>query len=379
MLRFLTAGESHGKALVGIIEGLPAGLEISEAEINSYLLRRQKNYGRGNRMKKIEKDTASIISGVRNGRTIGSPLTLYIENKDWLKRKDIKSRIKKIPRPGHADLAGLIKYGLDDIQDVIERASARETAMRTAIGAVAILFLKKFGVNINGHTISIGKVSYTPDISSIEDIRKEIDKSPVYCIEKRKSRQMCIEIDKAIEKGETLGGTFEVAAINVPSGLGSYVHWDRKIDARLSQAIMSIPSVKAVEIGDGFVNASRIGSAVHDRINMAGGVINRIGNRAGGIEGGVTNGQPVIVRGYAKPIASLRHGLQSVNLGTMENATAPYVRSDTCVVPAISVIAEAMVAWILAEAFLEKFGGDSIAEIENNYHGYINKKYLKSN
>ncbi len=370
MLRFLTAGESHGIALTGIIEGLPAGLKLSEEDINIFLKRRQKSYGRGTRMKKIENDNVIITGGVRRGLTIGSPVSLYIENKDWQNRKNKKRPIKHVPRPGHADLAGVIKYGFDDIQNVIERSSARETAMRTSIGAVAEILLNKFGIDIIGHTIAIGSVRSSAKILSGNEIRKLAASSPVYCVDPRKSELMCREIDKAKANGDTLGGGFEVIADNVPVGLGSYVHWDRKLEGRLGQAILSIPSVKAVEIGEGFAVSKSPGSKAHDRIIPEKNKIIRGSNRAGGIEGGVTNGQPLVVRGYSKPISSLRNPLPSLDLQTKSKTKAPYVRSDVCVVPAISVIAETMVAWVLADAFVEKFGGDSIVEMKRNYENY---------
>ncbi|UCD16193.1 MAG: chorismate synthase [Candidatus Zixiibacteriota bacterium] len=370
MLRFLTAGESHGMALTGIIEGLPAGLKLDVKAINEFLQRRQRCYGRGVRMKKIENDSVTIIGGVRRGVTIGSPLALQIENRDWANCKDKKSSVKNVPRPGHADLAGVMKYGFNDIQNVIERSSARETAMRTAIGAVARIFLAEFGVDIIGHTVSIGDVKFSGNSQSPSEIKELSMRSMVYCADPQKSRQMCEEIDAARERGETLGGTFEVIAVNVPPGLGSYVHWDRKIDGRLSQAILSIPSVKAIEIGEGFSNASRKGSQAHDHITSSGRGIRRTSNRAGGIEGGVTNGELLTVRGYAKPISSLKNPLPSVNIKTGQATNAPYVRSDVCVVPAICVIAEAMLAWVLAEAFVEKFGGDSIHETKTNYRNF---------
>ncbi len=367
MLRFLTAGESHGPALTAIIEGLPAGLPIDEAVINNYLKRRQRSHGRGNRMKKIEKDRVIILGGVRNGLTIGSPLAMQIENKDYAIRKNRKSQRRRVPRPGHADLAGMIKYNFDDIQNVIERSSARETAIRSAVGAVAKIFLEQFGIDIVGHTIRIGKVAVSGKSWTVKQIKDVIKASPVYCADPIVSQEMCDEIDRARLSGDTLGGIFEVVADNLPVGLGSYVHWDRKLEARLAQMIMSIPSVKAAEIGDGVKNASRPGSKVHDKIFVEKEKIIRKSNRAGGTEGGVTNGEPLIIRGYAKPISSLRDPLKSVNLDSMKAARAPYVRSDVCVVPAISLIAEVMTAWILAEAFAEKYGGDSIEEIKRNF------------
>jgi chorismate synthase len=373
MLRFLTAGESHGMALIGIIEGLPAGLRLEDKALNQFLERRQKSYGRGTRMKKIEKDRVTIVSGLRDGATIGSPLSLQIENKDWANRKDRKSYKRRIPRPGHADLAGVRKYGFDDIQNVIERSSARETAMRTAVGALANILLSEFGIDIVGYTRAIGRVkSAAPDMP-VEGIRKVAGTSPVYCADSVKSGLMCNEIDKAKEKGETLGGMFEVMAARVPPGLGSYVHWDRRLDGNLARAIMSIPSVKAVEVGEGIANAARPGSRAHDRIGTRQGQIMRPTNRAGGIEGGVSNGEAIVVRGYTKPIPSLRSPLPSVELDSGARTRAPYVRSDVCVVPAISVIAEAVTAWVLAEAFVEKFGGDSVVEMKRNHDGFISR------
>ena len=370
MLRFLTAGESHGMALTGIVEGVPAGLRMDEKDINIFLKRRQKSYGRGTRMKNIENDKVIITGGVRRGLTIGGPVSLYIENRDWLNRKNKKMPIKHVPRPGHADLAGVLKYDFDDIQNVIERSSARETAMRTAVGAVGEVLLNEFGIGIIGHTIAIGRVKSPAKGLSDKEIKSLIDSSPVYCVDSKKSELMCREIDKAKSNGDTLGGCFEVVANNVPIGLGSYVHWDRKLEGRLAQAILSIPSVKAVEIGDGLAVSKYSGSKAHDKIIPRKGTIVRGGNRAGGIEGGVTNGEPVVVRGYAKPISSLRKPLPSLDLRSKSKTRAPYVRSDVCVVPAISVIAETMVAWVLAEAFVEKFGGDSISEMQRNYENY---------
>ncbi|MCP4706421.1 MAG: chorismate synthase [candidate division Zixibacteria bacterium] len=368
MLRFLTAGESHGPTLVGIIEGLPAGLEIDEKIINVDLSRRQKSYGRGNRMKKIEKDKVVILGGLRNGITIGSPLALQIENKDWAIRKNRKAQKKSIPRPGHADLAGAVKYRFSDIQNVIERSSARETAMRTAIGSVAKIFLAEFGIEVFSHVIRIGKVKTPKCNLKIDQIKNEITKSPVYCFDNKTSKKMCQEIDKAKDKGDTLGGVFEVVAVNLPIGLGSYVHYDRKLEGKLAQMIMSIPSVKAFEIGDGVINASRYGSKVHDEIIQKDDVITHSTNRAGGLEGGMTNGEPLILRGFVKPISSLRDPLKSVDLKKKTATRAPYVRSDVCVVPAAGVIGETLTAWTIAESFLEKFGGDSMDEIRTNYN-----------
>jgi len=372
MLRFLTAGESHGPMLTGIIEGLPAGLAIDEKIINIDLARRQKSYGRGNRMKKIEKDRVLILGGLRKGVTIGSPLSLQIENKDWVIRKNRKSHKKTTPRPGHADLAGAVKYGFSDIQNVIERASARETAMRTAIGSVAKILLAEFNIEVISHVTRIGKVKTSGKIPGFDQIKRQIANSPVYCADPQTSEKMCREIDRAKEKGDTLGGIFEVIAVNLPIGLGSYVHYDRKLEGKLAQIIMSIPSIKAVEIGDGIINASRYGSKVHDEIKLKSGQIGHASNRAGGIEGGVSNGEPIIVRAYVKPISSLRDPLKSVDLQKKTATRAPYVRSDVCVVPAAGVIGETLTAWVIAELFLEKFGGDSMDEIKSNYNNYIN-------
>lgn len=372
MLRFLTAGESHGPVLVGIIEGLPAGLAIDETKINIDLSRRQKSYGRGNRMKKIEKDRVKILSGLRDGITIGSPLALQIENKDWAIRKDRKSQNKTVPRPGHADLAGAVKYGFSDIQSVIERSSARETAMRTAIGSVAKILLAEFEIQVISHVIRIGKTKTGNPKLTLEQLIDETKNSPVYCADPEISQKMCLEIDKAKELGDTLGGVFEVIAVNLPIGLGSYVHYDRKLEGKLAQVIMSIPSIKAVEFGDGIINASRYGSQVHDEIKLKSGKIIHSTNRAGGIEGGVTNGESVIIRGFVKPISSLREPLNSVDLQKKIPTRAPYVRSDVCIVPAAGVIGEAVTAWVIAELFMEKFGGDSMTEIKSNYNNYNN-------
>jgi len=377
MLRFLTAGESHGMALTAIIEGLPAGLVIKDSDINTMLARRQNCYGRGNRMKKIEKDRVIITGGLRHGATIGSPLSLYLENKDWLNRKDKNPSARKIPRPGHADLAGALKYGFEDIQNVIERSSARETAIRTAVGAVTEILLAEFGIIVTGHVIKIGRKAASVSNLNMDRFRNQVCSSPVYCADPKGSKAMCAEIDKAKSQGDTLGGIFEVIACNVPIGLGSFVHWDRRLDGKLAQVIMSIPSVKAVEIGEGFKACSLPGSRVHDRLYEKNDAIIRRTNRAGGIEGGVSNGDTIIVRGYAKPISSLRNPLSSVNLETMQETKAPYVRSDVWIVPAASVIGEALVSWVIAERLVEKFGGDSVKEMRNNYEAFMNNTNLR--
>jgi len=383
-LRYFTAGESHGQALVGILEGMPAGLAIDEEYIAVQLHRRQQGYGRGGRMR-IEKDRAQILSGLRFGKTLGSPISLLIENLDWKNWQEKMnvgqaarlSEIPKVevPRPGHADLAGAIKYGFDDIRNVLERASARETAMRVALGSIARKFLEEFGIIIASHVLQLhdarsrfslidyGKPGTAFNFPAAE-LNARADASPVRCLDAEAEKPMIARIDEAKAKRDTVGGIFEVAAFNVPVGLGSYVHWDRRLDARLAAAMMSIPAMKGVEIGDGFGGATRWGSEVHDRIfyNDARGYF-RDTNNAGGLEGGVTNGQPLVVRVAMKPISTLMQPLDSVNIRTKEATPAHIERSDVCALPAAGVIGEAMLALVLVEAFLEKYGGDSIEEI----------------
>lgn len=385
-LRYFTAGESHGQALVGILEGMPAGLEIDEDYIAVQLHRRQQGYGRGGRMR-IEKDRAKILSGVRFGKSIGSPISLLIENLDWKNwqekmavavaqsaRLDEIPKVE-IPRPGHADLAGAIKYGFDDVRNVLERASARETTMRVALGSIARKFLEDFGVVIASHVLQLhevrsrfslidfGKPDSLLDFPAIE-LNTRADASPVRCLDAEAEKQMIARIDAAKEKRDTVGGIFEVVAFNLPVGLGSYVHWDRRLDARIAAAMMSIQAMKGVEIGDGFGGATRWGSEVHDRIyhNTERGY-HRSSNNAGGLEGGVTNGQPLVVRVAMKPISTLMQPLDSVNIRTQEATPAHIERSDVCALPAAGVIGEAMLALVLADAVVEKFGGDSMEEI----------------
>lgn len=385
-LRYFTAGESHGQALAGILEGMPAGLEIDEAYIAVQLQRRQQGYGRGGRMR-IEKDRAQILSGVRFGKTLGSPISLLIENLDWKNWQEKMSvavtqsaRLDEIPkvevpRPGHADLAGAIKYGFDDIRNVLERASARETAMRVALGSLARKFLEEFGISIASHVLQLhdvrGRFSLLawgkPDSAfnfPASELNARADASPVRCLDAEAEKPMMARIDEAKTKRDTVGGIFEVAAFNVPAGLGSYVHWDRRLDARIAAVMLSIPAMKGVEIGEGFAGATQWGSAVHDRIyyDETRGYY-RASNNAGGLEGGVTNGQPLVVRVAMKPISTLMQPLDSVNIRTKEPTPAHIERSDVCALPAAGVIGEAMLALVLAEVFLEKFGGDSIAEI----------------
>jgi len=368
VLRFLSAGESHGEGLVGIIEGLPAGLTIEEQNIDVMLKRRQGGHGRGGRMK-IEADRIRIPAGLYRGVTIGSPLALSVGNKDWANWKGKRRRKATVPRPGHADLAGTVKYGFDDIQPVIERASARQTAMRTAIGAVAKQLLAEFGIKVIGHVRGIGTVASRSN-PSLTGLARCVQASPVFCADPEASEAMVAAIDHTNSEGETLGGVFEVVALGVPPGLGSYVHWDRRLDARLARAILSIPSVKGMEIGEAVENSRRPGSEAHDVIVTKGGRIHRRTNRAGGIEGGISNGEPILVRGFAKPIPTLGDPLDSVDLRTMAPAEAPRVRSDVCVVPAISVIGEAVVAWELAAGFVEKFGGDSLEDMKASYKNH---------
>ncbi|HBY56603.1 MAG TPA: chorismate synthase [Candidatus Atribacteria bacterium] len=380
MLRFLEAGESHGKGLIGIIEGLPAELSISEEKINRDLERRQGGYGRGERMK-IEQDRVEILSGIIEGKTIGSPLGLLIKNKDWENWQEKEYPPLTIPRPGHADFTGAIKYGFKDLRKVLERASARQTAMRVAIGSVASILLEEFNINIYSYVLRIGKIKAKRIASFNQKVKDEIAKSPVYCIDGVASIGMCREIDRAREKGDTLGGVFEVIITGVPVGLGSYAQWDRRLDARLASALMSIPGIKAVEIGEGIEASEKRGSVVHDEIfvyqelETSSSRYYRETNRAGGIEGGVTNGEAVIIRAYLKPIPTLINPLRSIDFANKKENRAIYQRSDICVVPAASVVGEAVAAWEIAVAFLEKFGSDSLLEIKENYENY--KKRLQ--
>ncbi len=377
MLRFLDAGESHGKCLIGIIEGLPAGLSLNEKKINLNLKRRQGGYGRGGRMK-IEQDRIEILSGMAEGKTIGSPLSLMIKNRDWENWQEKECYPLTIPRPGHADFAGDIKYGFLDVNKVSERASARHTAMRVAIGSVAVQFLEKFNIEIYSYVLRIGQVKSKRVTSFNVKVKADINKSPVYCTDGIASIGMCRGIDRAREKGDTLGGVFEVIITKLPIGLGSYVHWDRRLDARLASALMSIPGVKAVEIGEGIEISKKMGSTVHDEIYIQSELRKdslryyRKTNQAGGIEGGMTNGEPLVIKGYVKPIPTLLNPLHSIDFVNKQETKATYQRSDVCIVPAASVVGEAVIAWEIAVAFLEKFNGDTLREIQNNY-----KKYKK--
>jgi len=390
MIRYLTAGESHGKALVGILEGMPAGIEISAEYINHQLWRRQQGYGRGGRMK-IETDKVEILSGVRFGKTLGSPITLMIPNKDWhnwTERMSIDgdgAGIEKItiPRPGHADYSGAVKFGFDDLRNVIDRASARETAMRVALCAVSKKFLEDKGIFIGSHVLSIGAaviknrikidqmimkfIGLTPGAAS--KIADAADKSEVRMLDKSAETNAIRQIKQVKKAGDTLGGIFEVIVTGVPVGLGNYVHYDRKLDGRLAQAIMSIQAIKGVEIGEGFSNAMKFGSQVHDEFRIQNGNIIRTTNRAGGLEGSMTNGEMIVLRAAMKPIATLAKPLKAVDLSTNKVIESRYERSDVCAVPAASVIGEAVIAPVIANAFLEKFGGDSMEEINKRYKG----------
>ncbi|GAB4483281.1 MAG: chorismate synthase [Thermodesulfovibrionales bacterium] len=388
-LRLLTSGESHGPALIGVIEGLPAGLKIQADGINVQLRRRQGGYGRGGRMK-IENDSAEIVSGVRWGLTLGSPIAVRIENRDWKNWTDGMSlsasgqgSIPAVtrPRPGHADLAGALKYHQDDVRNILERSSARETAMRVALGSIARIFLDSFGISIGSYVIRIGSVAMKAGGGAAArrylDLMKKAEASPVRCPDRRISARMVGLIDRAIKSGNSLGGVFEVFAVGVPAGLGTHVQWDRKLDGRIGQAIMSIQAIKGVEIGLGFGMAGSDGAEVMDEIfyrkgsaALSGGFFRKT-NHAGGIEGGMSNGMPIVVRAAMKPIPTLRKPLSSVDIRSKKPFRAAYERSDVCAVPAAAVVAEAMLALVLADAFLEKFGGDSMSETGNNYQAYI--------
>jgi chorismate synthase len=383
MLRFVTTGESHGKCLTGVLEGLPSGLPVDVDFVNLQLHRRQLGYGRGGRMQ-IEKDKADITGGVRQGKTLGSPISFIIWNKDWEHWKvpmspepsaeEANLRPVTRPRPGHVDLAGALKYQTHDMRDVLERASARETASRVAAGAFCRLLLQHFGILVGSHVIAIGKERVAPEYENLagEKILALDPESPLRCSDPEASRLMKEAVDAAKEAGDTLGGIVEVVAVSVPPGLGSHTQWDRKLDGELAQALMSIPAAKAVEIGDGTAAAQRFGSAVHDEIfyDPNRHRFFRRTNRAGGLEAGITNGSDLRARLYMKPIPTLRRPLQSVDIHTKQPFEAAFERSDTCVVPAAGVIAEAMLGFVLARAFIEKFGGDSIAEMEANYAAY---------
>ncbi|MGA3165752.1 MAG: chorismate synthase [Terriglobia bacterium] len=384
MLRYETAGESHGQGLVGILSGLPAGLCIDFDFVNRDLRRRQGGYGRGGRMK-IESDTAQFLSGVRHGQTIGSPIAILVANQDWENWKEAmavedhpesRARYKPLspPRPGHADLAGCLKYNFREARYVLERASARESTARVAVGAVARLFLRSLGMEVASHVVALGRVALGGEPVPFEKVLALQERADLVlaCVDTAVEIRMQEEVDRAIENRDTVGGTFEVIARGVPPGLGSCAQWDERLDGQLAQAVMSIQAVKAVEIGSGIANATAMGSTVHDEIgyDREHARFTRKSNRAGGLEGGITNGEDIVVRGYLKPISSLRRPLESVDFESKETVKAAYERSDVCVVPAAGVVGEAMVALTLARAFLEKFGGDSMEETRRNLTGY---------
>jgi chorismate synthase len=378
-LRWMTAGESHGPRLTAIVEGIPAGLPLVAADIDGDLARRQRGYGRGGRMK-IESDRVEIVGGVRGGQTLGSPIAMSIRNKDydsWTDRMSpdpLPASPEPLtrPRPGHADLAGGLKYDRSDLRDVLERASARETAARTSVGAVARKLLAQIGVEIFAHVVSIGDATAARVALPLAEARDRARASDLACLDPDAEERMKAAIKSASHAGDTLGGVFEVVAWGVPVGLGSHVHWDRKLDGRLAQALVSIHAIKAAEIGDGWAAAGLPGSLVHDPIEWSAATraFTRPSNRAGGLEGGVTNGQPVVCRAAMKPIATLRRALPSVDVRTKEPFDAAFERSDICAVAAASVVGEAMVAITLADAVLEKFGGDSMGELSRNVQGY---------
>jgi len=382
MMRFLTAGESHGPQLVAVVEGMPAGFDIDPAKINYELARRQKGYGRGGRMA-IERDEARIVSGVRFGQSLGSPITMVVENldyKNWLKRMSIDPRDRDEgrpvtrPRPGHADLAGVLKYNLDDVRNVLERASARETTARVAIGGLARQVLEPFGIDLLGYVVSIGQIkANAPAPMDMGELRRVTEASQVRVADAQAERAIIDEIDACKKTGDTLGGVVEVAATGLPVGLGSHVHWDRKLDGRLAYALLSLQAAKGVELGMGFEAAAVRGSHLHDQIGYDAQArhFTRLSNNSGGTEGGMSTGEPLRVRVAFKPLSTLMQPLHSVDIKTKAEALGTIERSDVCAIPAAAVIAEAVVAFELANAFLEKFGGDSYAEIKRNYQGYL--------
>ena len=386
MLRWLTAGESHGRALVAICEGIPAGVEITTSDVARALARRRAGYGRGARMK-FEQDEVEITGGVRHGRTLGGPVAITVANSEWPKWEAVmapdpvpaaqlaglaRNEALTRPRPGHADLAGMQKYGHDDARQVLERASARETAARVALGEVARRFLDQaLGVAILSHVVALGSVRAADGQLPGPGDLEAIDADPVRCLDPEASAAMVAEIDAARKEGDTLGGVIEVVAHGLPPGLGSFVHWDRRLDGRLAGAMVSIHAIKAAEIGDGFTTAARRGSQAHDEIEPSADGVRRVTNRAGGIEGGMTTGEPIRVRVAMKPISTLPRALATLDVKTGEPAKAINQRSDATAVPAAGVVAEAMAALVLADAALEKFGGDSVAEVSRNLRGYL--------
>ncbi|HEX5235322.1 MAG TPA: chorismate synthase [Silvibacterium sp.] len=387
MLRFSTAGESHGESLIAMVSGMPAGVPIDDARVNRDLWRRQQGYGRGGRMR-IEQDTAHFLSGVRHGKTIGSPIAIEIENRDWKNWTEslpveagdpAKHKAVASPRPGHADLAGALKYDFPDARYVLERASARESAARVAAGGVAKALLLEFGIDVASHVIRVGRAEMDRD-ADWGEIKALRDKDEVLlgCVDEEAETRMKAEVDLALRTGDSIGGVFEVVIHGAPAGIGTYANWDERLDGILAQAVVSLQAVKAAEIGRGVTAAESLGSEVHDAIgyaetreNGAHTRFTRESNNAGGIEGGISNGQDIVVRGYLKPISTLRRPLASVRFDTREATKAAYERSDVCVVPAAGVAAEAMAALAFARLLLEKFGGDSLRELKRNYDGYV--------
>ena len=386
MLRWLTAGESHGEALTGIIEGLPSHVPVTSEMISAALARRRLGYGRGARMK-FEADAVRVLGGVVHGRTLGSPIAIEVGNTEWPKWEKVMSpdpvdpaelegqaRAQALtrPRPGHADLVGMEKYRFDEARPILERASARETAMRVALGAVAQSFLSELGITLVSHTVSIGpvegsRVAARPTAADVE----ALDADPMRCFDQELSARMVAEVDDAKKSGDTLGGVVEVVTYGLPVGLGSHVHWDRRIDSRLAGALMGIQAIKGVEVGDGFETARRRGSQAHDEIGLDGDSAVRASNRAGGTEGGMTTGEPLVVRAAMKPIATVPRALGTIDVQKREAAKAHHQRSDVCAVPAAGVVAEAMVALVIAESVTEKFGGDSVEETKRNFDAYV--------
>jgi chorismate synthase len=386
MLRWLTAGESHGQSLVAILEGVPAGVAVTTADITHALARRRQGYGRGARMK-FEQDEVTILGGIRHGRTLGSPVAISVGNSEWPKWDQVMSpdpvdqdvleglarnTALTRPRPGHADLVGMQKYGFDEARPVLERASARETAARVALAAVAVRYLEQAaGIQVLSHVVELGSVAAPVGLVPTLDDAPALDESPVRCLDAETSAAMVKEIDAAHADGDTLGGVVEVVAYGVPPGLGSHVHWDRRLDSRLAGALMGIQAIKGVEVGDGFDLAHTRGSLAHDEIGREEGMIRRLSARSGGIEGGMSTGELLRVRAAMKPIATIPRALRTVDLATGGDAVAHHQRSDVCAVPAAGVVAEAMVALVLAEAASEKFGGDALSETRRNVEGYL--------
>ena len=375
-LKYLTAGESHGKGLLGIIDGIPAGLEISESYISAQLYRRQQGHGRGGRMK-IETDFAELYTGVRHGKSLGSPIGLILQNKDWenwiqkMSADPVEDKIRKVtlPRPGHADLTGVQKFDFDDIRNVLERSSARETAIRVALASVCRKLLKEVGIEVGSRVVQIHSLKDTspiPEGISPEGLNEMADRSPVRCLDKSTEKEMMDVIDKAKADGDSVGGVFEIIATGLPYGLGSHTQWDRKLQARIAESILSINAFKGIEIGMGFNQAGKFGSNVHDEIGHDGEKYIRHSNNAGGIEGGMSNAQPIVIRAVMKPIPTLIKPLRSVDIETKEEKLAHKERTDSCAVPAASIVAESMLCFVLADALLEKFGGDSMSQLKAN-------------